>query len=163
MKKKTIFDFSFLDIEGRETHLEALKGKSLLIVNVASRCGFTPQYQQLQELFDHYEDRLHIIAFPCNDFGGQEPEDEAHIKTFCVTNYNVGFILASKINIKKDPIHPIYHWLCNKSENGVMDSDVNWNFHKYLLDKNGQLIHVFKSGVSPLDERIIAALELESE
>ena len=159
MKNKTILEYSFVDIDGKQRELSEFAGKYLLIVNVASACGFTPQYQQLQELFEHFREKLNIVAFPCNDFGGQEPGNEEEIKTFCITRYNTGFTLASKINIKKNPIHPIYEWLCSKALNGVKDSSVDWNFQKYLLDEKGQLIDVFKTTISPLDDQIISRLQ----
>lgn len=155
---KSIFDFNFIDIEGNEISFEAFRGKKILIVNVASRCGFTSQYQQLQELYDHYKENIEIIAFPCNDFGGQEPEDEVNIKQFCTMNYGVNFTVTSKINIKSQPVNDIYSWLCNKSENKVMDSEVSWNFQKYFLDENGSLINVFSSATSPFNDQIMDLL-----
>ena len=155
---KCIFDFNFTDIDGNEMSFEAFRGKKLLIVNVASQCGFTSQYQQLQELYDHYKEHLEIIAFPCNDFGGQEPEDEQSIKKFCTSKYGVNFTVASKINIKSQPVNEVYFWLCNKSENNIMNSIVSWNFQKYILDESGILINVFPSTASPFDDQIMKFL-----
>jgi glutathione peroxidase len=131
-----------------------MKGKKIMIVNVASECGYTPQYEQLQELYDTFQDTLVIVGFPCNDFGGQEPEDNEAIYTFCQSLYGVSFPMAAKISIKQNT-HPIYEWLCKASLNGQLDTEVKWNFHKFLIDENGQLQHSFPSAVSPLDENII--------
>lgn len=161
MSSKKIYNQKFTDIDGVEKTMENFKGKYILIVNVASECGFTPQYAQLQELYDHYKDVLEIIAFPCNDFGGQEPGKENEIKTFCVTRYNVSFTITSKINILKKPVHSAYEWLQNKSENGVMDTEVRWNFHKFIIDKEGYLTHSFPSGISPFDDQLLAALKIQ--
>jgi len=125
-----------------------------MVVNVASECGFTPQYQQLQELYQEFRDKLVIVGFPSNDFGGQEPGTNEAIRAFCTQRYGVDFPLAAKINIKGSP-HPIYQWLTQKTRNGVADSEVRWNFHKYLLDENGHLIQDLPSSVSPLDEPIL--------
>ncbi len=159
VNRKKIYDFDFVDIGGTLTSISRFKNKYLLIVNVASECGFTNQYQQLQELYDVYKEKLEIIGFPCNDFGGQEPDGEENIKTFCEKNYGVNFPLSSKINIQNEPVNEIYHWLCHKSENGEFDSKVSWNFQKYLLNMDGTLLNVFKSNVSPFDDRIISILE----
>lgn len=125
-----------------------------MIVNVASECGFTPQYQQLQELYEEFQDKLAIIGFPSNDFGGQEPGTNEDILSFCQSHYGVNFPMASKISIRPRP-HEIYAWLSERIQNGVLDSEVQWNFHKFLLDENGQLVYSFPSAVSPFDERIL--------
>ncbi len=157
--KQKIFDFSVVGIDGREIALSRFEGKYLLMVNVASECGFTHQYKQLQELYEHYSGKLEIIGFPCNDFGGQEPAENQEIMTFCTKNYGVNFTMTSKINIKSEPQNEIYKWLCNKSENGVKDSTVRWNFQKYLISKDGVLIDVMDSNISPFDDRILSELE----
>ena len=123
-------------------------------VNVASACGYTPQYQQLQELHEHFSDKIAVIGFPCNDFGAQESSSEAEIKAFCTVRFGVTFPLSAKIGIKKNT-HFIYQFLTQKALNGVTDSDVRWNFQKYLLNEKGELMQVFSSSVSPLDEAII--------
>lgn len=123
-----------------------------MIVNVASECGYTPQYQQLQELYEGYGDKLAIVGFPANNFGGQEPGSNNEIKSFCSLRYGVTFPLAAKIDITA---HPVYRWLTRKSENGVADSRVDWNFQKYLLDENGCLIRSLPSSASPLDDEIL--------
>ena len=127
----------------------------MIAVNVASECGYTPQYQQLQELYDEFDDKLVIIGFPCNDFGGQEPGEADEIQRFCDLNYGVTFPLSAKIGIKKNT-HPIYNWLQNKAENGILDHQVQWNFHKFLIDEQGQLHAAYAASVSPLDDRILS-------
>jgi len=126
-----------------------------MIVNVASRCGFTPQYAQLQELYETYQDQLVIVGFPANDFGGQEPGTNQEIQSFCTTNYGVTFPMAAKIKITGPQQHPVYSWLTQKSRNGQRDSTVNWNFHKFLLDEQGQLVSSLPSSVSPFDDQIL--------
>ena len=126
-----------------------------MVVNVASECGYTPQYQQLQEIYDEFKDKLVIVGFPSNDFGMQEPGSNAEIKTFCSLKYRVTFPLAAKISIKGNNSHPIFKWLTSKEANNKFDSEVEWNFYKYLLDENGQLVDFYPSAVNPLDERII--------
>ncbi len=129
-----------------------------MIVNVASECGYTPQYRQLQELYSEFHDKLVIVGFPSNDFGGQEPGTSADIQAFCERNYGVSFPIAAKVRIKKDP-HPVYQWLQNRSENGHSDTRVQWNFHKYLLDEEGQLVESLPSAVSPLDDQVLDWLQ----
>ena len=150
----SIYDYSFSDINGNEISLSSFKGKKVMFVNVASKCGFTPQYADLQEVHEKYGDKVVIIGFPCDQFGGQEPGDEEQIKSFCQKNYGVEFLMASKIDVKGSNQHPIYVWLTNKSANGVEDSKVMWNFQKYLIDENGKYMNYFKSGVKPTDEEI---------
>ncbi len=154
----SIYDYTFIDIEGNEVSLADFKGKKLLIVNVASKCGFTPQYTELQELHEKHGDKVAIIGFPCDQFGGQEPGSEEDIQSFCQKNYGVAFLMASKIEVKGKDQHPIYTWLTTKEANGVDDSKVMWNFQKYLIDENGKLVESFKSGVSPMDEKIVSLL-----
>jgi glutathione peroxidase len=151
---KSIHAFSVPSIEGSTLDFSAFKGKKLLVVNVASACGYTPQYQQLQELYDNFSDKLVIVGVPCNDFGGQEPEDEAGIQQFCSVRYGVTFPLTTKVEILQNT-HPIYQFLTNKTENGVEDSVVKWNFQKYLLDTEGVLERVLGSSVSPFDDVIL--------
>jgi glutathione peroxidase len=141
-------------IEGKELLLSSFAGRKMLIVNVASACGYTPQYQQLQELHEHFSDKIAVIGFPCNDFGAQESANETAIKEFCTVRFGVTFPLSAKIGIKKNT-HPIYEFLTKSDLNGVMDSDVKWNFQKYLLNEKGELVSVLPSSVSPLDESIL--------
>ena len=157
-QKDVIYSLSFNDIEGNETSLSKFKGKKVLFVNVASECGFTGQYKELQELHSQYSEDLVLIGFPCDQFGGQEPGTETEIKSFCEKNYGVTFLMASKVNVKGDGQHPIYSWLTSKEKNGSDSSKVNWNFEKYLVDENGQLIGHFNSQVKPMSEKIISLL-----
>ena len=129
-----------------------------MIVNTASKCGFTPQYEGLEALYEKYKDHLVIVGFPANNFNSQEPGTNTEIKEFCKKNYGVTFPMAAKISVKGDDIAPIYKWLCNKSENGVMDATITWNFNKFLLDENGNLITKFDSKVTPMSEELTSKL-----
>jgi glutathione peroxidase len=157
---KTLHDFKATTIDGEIFDMAQLKGKKVMIVNVASKCGYTPQYKQLQELYENYKDKgFVILGFPCNQFMGQEPGTEEEIKTFCEKNYGVTFPLFSKIDVKGKDQHPIYQWLTQKALNGVEDSEVSWNFNKYLIDENGKYVMHLKSGADPFDDKIINWLE----
>jgi len=157
---KSIHQFSAKNIDGKDIKLSDYKGKALLIVNVASKCGFTPQYTELQDLYETYQKQgFEILGFPANNFLWQEPGDDNDIKTFCSTKYHVTFPMFSKISVKGSDMHPIYKFLTQKSENGVMDAKVKWNFQKYLLNKEGQLVKVFGSSTSPLDKEITSEIE----
>ena len=151
---KSIHDFSIKSISGKTLDFSDFKGKKLMIVNVASECGYTPQYQQLQELYENFADKLVIVGMPCNDFGGQEPDGEAAIQQFCTLRYGVTFPLTEKVGILQNT-HPIYHFLTKKSENGFKDTDVRWNFQKYLLNTEGVLERVLSSATSPLDDVVM--------
>ncbi len=151
----SIHEFSVEGITGKTINFADFTGKKILVVNVASECGYTPQYQQLEELYEAFKEKLVIIGFPSNDFGGQEPGSEEEILSFCTVKFGVTFPLAKKVAIKKAPIHPLYQWLTHKEYNGVLDSEVAWNFQKYLLDEEGQLIASHPSAVSPLDDLIL--------
>lgn len=158
--KKSFYDFQVKDIDGKEFDLSSLKGKKILVVNVASKCGFTPQYAQLEELYQKYKnDNFVIIGFPANNFGQQEPGSNADIKQFCTLNYGVTFPMMSKISVKGDDQAPIYKWLTNKAENGKIDQEVTWNFQKYLIDENGNLAAVYLPKVTPMDEKITSWIE----
>jgi glutathione peroxidase len=146
-------------INGKEFWLEQFRGKKLMIVNVASECDYTPQYEQLEELYRHYKDSLSIIGCPSNDFGGQEPGEEKEILSFCQTMFQVSFPLSKKINIRSKPVHPLYQWLTDKTLNGVKDNEVTWNFQKFAISPEGELIHVFSPETSPLDDQIIKWIE----
>mgnify|MGYP000551356743 CR=1 FL=1 len=154
---KTLHDFSIKSIEGNDIDFSEYKGKKVLLVNVASKCGYTPQYAQLQELSENAVDQLVVVGLPCNDFGGQEPDGESVIQDFCQVRYGVTFPLTEKVGITKNT-HPIYEWLTQKSENGVKDTKVTWNFYKFLVDENGQLLNDYSSGVTPLDEVLLEAV-----
>ena len=147
----SIHQYKIKSLTGREIDFSAFAGKKILIVNVASECGFTPQYAQLQELYEHFSDKIAVVGFPCNDFGGQEPGDAAAIHNFCSVNYGVTFPLTEKVAILGKSPHPIYKWLTSKSKNGVLDSEVSWNFQKYLLDEEGKLVKMLPSNISPFD------------
>ncbi|MFT4667833.1 MAG: glutathione peroxidase [Polaribacter sp.] len=150
-----IYQFKVQGLTNGEIDFSNFKGKKIMIVNLASKCGFTSQYQQLQELHEQSGDKIQIIGFPCNDFGGQEPGSADEIQNFCSTNYGVTFPLATKIAILGEEPHPIYQWLTQKDKNSVADSEVKWNFHKYLLDEEGQLVKDLPSAVSPIDETVL--------
>ncbi len=137
---KSIYDYSIKSIDGETINLSDYKGKKMLLVNVASECGYTKQYKDLQELHEKHGDKLVIIGFPCNQFGGQEPGSHEEIKTFCEKNFGVTFQLTEKIDVKGKEQHAIYQWLTEKELNGVEDSSVKWNFHKYLIDENGNYV-----------------------
>jgi glutathione peroxidase len=154
----TIHQFRVEGLDGEEIDFAAFAGKKILVVNVASECGYTPQYRQLQELYTHFGDRLVVVGFPCNDFGGQEPGDGVQIRRFCSTRYGVSFPLAAKVRIRPPHTHPVYRWLTTAAENGYLDSTVSWNFQKYLLDEGGRLVAVFPPACDSLDPSILAHL-----
>lgn len=151
---KTIYDFKVKDLSGNDFDFATLKGKKVMIVNTASKCGFTPQYEELQLLYEQYQDSFVIIGFPANNFGAQEPGTNEEIATFCKKNYGVTFPMMSKISVKGEDMAPIYKYLTQKSQNGLEDSQVEWNFQKYLIDESGHLIKVLKSDVTPTDEQV---------
>jgi len=152
----TLHDFKVKDIDGNDFDLASLKGKKVLVVNTASKCGFTPQYEDLQKLYEKYgSGNFVIIGFPANNFLKQEPGSNKEIKEFCTSKYEVTFPMMSKISVKGEDIHPLYEWLTMKELNGKMDSDVKWNFQKYLIDENGKLVDVMYSKTNPLDQEII--------
>ena len=155
-----ILDQCILKLNSKEKLcLNDFKGRKILLVNVASECGFTKQYADLEKLYTTYKDKLVIIGFPCNQFGGQEPGTEEEIATFCSSKFAVTFPLTTKIDVKGDKQHPIYKWLTSKTLNGVNDYSVNWNFNKFMLDENGQLIGYFSSRINPMDSDIINLLK----
>lgn len=154
--QQTFYDFTVKDIEGNSFHLSDLKGKKVLVVNTASKCGFTPQYEGLEELYKNYGgDDFTIVGFPANNFANQEPGSNEEIAEFCQKNYGVTFPMMAKISVKGKDMDPLYRWLTSKNENGVMDSEVKWNFQKYLIDENGNLVEVLASKVKPDDSKIV--------
>lgn len=159
MDIKSFYDININSLSGDPINLKAFIGKYILIVNVASKCGFTPQYKELQELYETYQDTLQVIGVPCNQFGGQEPGDADTITSFCEFNYGVSFLMTEKVAVKGKNQHPLYEWLTNKSINGVKDSSVKWNFQKYLIDTQGNLIDYFYSDTSPISKKIIKHLK----
>lgn len=159
---KTVYDFTVEDIQGNKIELSKYKGKVLLIVNVASKCGLTPQYADIQELYDKYaEEGLVVLGFPANNFMGQEPGDNDDINTFCTQKFGVTFPMFSKISVKGSNIHPLYEYLTKKSENGVVDAPVKWNFQKFLIDKEGRVAQVFDPRDKVADEKVVKRLEKE--
>jgi glutathione peroxidase len=155
---ENIYDIALNSIDGDAINLFDFKGKNILFVNVASECGFTPQYKELQELFDTHQKNLVIIGLPCNQFGKQEPGDAEEIKSFCSKNYGVTFLITEKIDVKGESQHPLYRWLTSKEINGFKSSTVKWNFQKYLIGKNGELIDYYYSITSPLSTKIVSKL-----
>ena len=158
--QKSFYDFSVKTIDGKDFNFADLKGKKVMVVNTASKCGFTPQYEELQALWEEYGgDDFVIIGFPANNFMGQEPGSNSEIAAFCSANYGVTFPMMSKISVKGKDMHPLYQWLTTASLNGVEDSEVAWNFQKYLIDENGKLAKVVKPRTTPYDKEITAWLE----
>jgi len=155
----SIHNISIEGINGEEIRLDQFTGKKLLIVNVASACGFTPQYEQLEELHRYYQDRMVVLGCPCNDFGHQEQGDEKEILSFCTTMFDVSFPLSKKINIRTEPVHPLYQWLSRKDRNGVADQQVSWNFQKFAIGPQGDWQDVFSPETMPLDKQIIDWIE----
>jgi glutathione peroxidase len=158
IRPESIYKFKVEGLEGNTIDFSEFKGKKILVVNTASKCGFTPQYESLEKLYSQYSDKLVVVGFPANNFGGQEPGTNEEIKEFCTKNYGVTFPMAAKVSVKGEDIAPIFKWLTDKSENGVMDSEIKWNFTKFLLDENGVLIAKFDSDVVPLSDKITAYL-----
>lgn len=155
---KTIHHFTIPLLNGQTFNFESLKGKKVLLVNVASKCGLTPQYQTLQELYDTYKDKnFEIIGFPCNDFAGQEPGSAQEIQEFCTVNYGVTFPITQKIHVTGGPNtkHPIYEWLTDENLNGVASSEVSWNFQKYLINPDGTLYSMVPPQESPACDEIL--------
>lgn len=161
MESNSIYQFKVESLTGGIIDFSAFKGKKILIVNTASECGYTPQYEGLEALYEKYKDQLVVVGFPANNFGGQEPGSDSQIKTFCEKNYGVTFPMASKVSVKGDDRAPIFDWLTTKAENGAMDVKIKWNFTKFLLNEKGQLIASFKSSVEPMSEEILKAFSLE--
>lgn len=155
-QQKSFYDFTVQTIDGKELPLSSFKGKKVLVVNVASKCGFTSQYAKLQELYSMYgKDDFVIIGFPANNFLHQEPGSNEEIKEFCTLNYGVTFPMMAKISVKGKDMAPLYKWLTQKSENGVQDAKVGWNFHKFLIDENGKWVASYGSSTDPLSKEIV--------
>lgn len=153
----SIYDFSFTSIDGERVDMSAFRGKNILIVNTASKCGFTKQYSDLQALHEQYGENLVVIGFPSDNFGGQELDNNEDIQEFCERNYGVTFLLSEKIDVKGDEIHPLFKFLTTQ-KNPDFTGDIEWNFEKFLIDKEGYLVHRYRSRISPLDEAIIGNL-----
>ena len=156
----TLYGFALPDLEGKPVSLSVYRGKVLLLVNTASRCGFTPQYEGLEKLSKAYRDRgLMVVGFPANNFGGQEPGANAEIRSFCSTKYGVDFPMFGKISVKGEEIHPLYRWLTAKETNPAFAGDIQWNFTKFLVDREGKVIARFPSAVKPDSPELTAAVE----
>ncbi|MFM7301181.1 MAG: glutathione peroxidase [Crocinitomicaceae bacterium] len=159
-KKESIHQFKVKDINGKSFEFSSLKGKKIMIVNTASKCGLTPQYEKLEALYQKYKNNnFIIIGFPANNFMGQEPGSDQEISTFCQKNYGVSFPMMSKISVKGKGMHPVYQFLTKKSKNGLEDNEVQWNFQKYLIDEEGYLVKVISPRTQPDDASIIQWIE----
>ena len=154
----SVYDFKLKSIDNKEVDLSTYKGKKILIVNTASECGFTPQYEGLQELYSKYKDQLVVIGFPANNFGKQEPGTNDEIKGFCSKNYGVTFPMMAKVSVKGSDIDPLFNWLISQ-KNPDFSGDIKWNFEKFLLDENGQLIRRFKSSTTPMSDELQNAIK----
>jgi glutathione peroxidase len=155
MQTQNIYSFKTKTLNGKEFDFKQLKGKKILVVNTASKCGLTPQYKDLQKVYDTYKEKdFIIIGFPANNFGQQEPGSNKEIGAFCEQNYGVTFPMMQKISVKGKDMHPIYQFLTQKSKNGLQDSEVAWNFQKYLINKNGELEKVISPKTLPSDKEI---------
>lgn len=160
MEKGSIHSFKVKDLSGNEFDFASLKGKKILVVNTASECGLTPQYEQLQEIYEKYQSKnFVIVGFPANNFGAQEPGTNAEIGAFCKKNYGVTFPMMEKISVKGSDMHAVYQFLTQKAKNGLEDNTVEWNFQKYLIDENGHLVDVISPRVLPNDSSITNWIE----
>ncbi len=157
---KSVYEFTMKDIDGKDVKLDAYNGKVVMIVNTASKCGYTPQYEGLQALYDKYKERgFVVLGFPANNFMGQEPGTEEEIKEFCTLKYKVTFPMFAKISVKGEDQHPLYNFLTNKATNPEFSGDVSWNFNKFLADRTGNVVARFGSKDTPESEPIVAAVE----
>ncbi len=154
----SFYDLTIKDIGGKPLKMSALSGRRIMLVNVASECGYTPQYTQLQEMHTEFPE-IDIIGMPSNDFGNQEPGDEKEIEAFCSLNYGVQFRLTEKLKITSDP-HPLIQWLTKKELNGKMDVEIKWNFSKFIISEQGALVNYFPSAVEPFDDQILKSLNV---
>jgi glutathione peroxidase len=160
--EKSIYDFTMNSIDGESTPLAKYRGKVVLVVNVASRCGFTPQYSALEKVYEKYRDRGFVtVGFPANNFGGQEPGTNQEIKTFCSTKYNVTFPMMAKVSVKGDDKAPLYQFLTDKSANPQTGGEIQWNFTKFLIGPDDRAVARFEPNVTPDDPQVTAAIEKE--
>ncbi len=156
----SVYDISLNSLDGKSViSLAQFRGKKIMIVNTASECGFTPQYENLQKLSEQYKDKLVLLGCPCNQFGLQEPGDSSAIRTFCTKNYGVTFQMTEKLDVKGANQHPLYQWLTSKAKNGSGDYEVKWNFNKFLIDENGHLMGYFPSSTDPLSSEITSLIQ----
>jgi len=157
--KQSFYDFKMKALDGTEIDFAAYKGKKVLVVNVASKCGYTPQYAELEKLHEQYGSQVVVLGFPANNFGGQEPGTNEEIGNFCKLNYGVTFRMFEKISVKGDDQAPLYKWLSTKELNGWNDQAPTWNFCKYLINENGELVKFYSSSVKPLSNEILDELK----
>lgn len=154
----SIYDFKVNGLEGGTIDFSQYKGKKILIVNTASKCGFTPQYKDLEQLYEQHKDKLVIVGFPANNFMHQEPGTNAEIKEFCEKNYGVSFPMSAKVSVKGKDIHPLFKYLNSEAKKMGIDNPIKWNFTKFLIDENGKLVAVFPSRVNPMSEEVLKYL-----
>jgi len=155
----SIYQFKVESLDGSTIDFAKFAGKKILIVNTASQCGYTPQYKELQGLYDKFREKLVIVGFPANNFGAQEPGSNTEIREFCTKNYGVTFPMAAKVSVKGEDIAPIYKWLCSQALNGVMDAEIKWNFGKFLINEKGQLVSYFPSKVTPMSDELLVRIK----
>ena len=155
----SIYDFKVPGLEGGTIDFSKFKGKKILVVNTASKCGLTPQYEDLEKLYNTYKEKLVIVGFPANNFAGQEPGSNTEIAEFCKRNYGVSFLMAEKVSVKGDDIAPLFKWLVDEAAKKGIKDPISWNFTKFLLDENGQLITVFAPKTKPLASEVVAAIQ----
>ena len=158
MASKSFYDFTMKSIEGKEINFSEYKGKKVLIVNTASECGFTPQFVELEELHEKYKDKLVLLGFPANNFGGQEPGSNEEIATFCQRNFGVTFQLFEKSDVIGTNQNPLYKWLTHKEQNGWNDQAPSWNFCKYLINEKGELLKFYSAAVNPMSDEVLKAI-----
>ncbi|MFK5889842.1 MAG: glutathione peroxidase [Flavobacteriaceae bacterium] len=160
MKTEDIYQFKMTDLYGKDFDFSSLKGKKVMVVNTASKCGYTPQYKDLEKLYNTYKDKgFVIVGFPANNFGKQEPGTDTEIAEFCEQNFGVSFPMMTKTSVKGVDMNPVYKFLTQASKNGFKDSEVAWNFQKYLIDEKGHLVNMYRSKVLPTDEAIVKWIE----
>lgn len=155
---ESFYSLNFRSAEGMMFYMESCRGKKVLLVNVASRCGFTPQYKELEEFDTEKKDKVIVIGFPCNDFRAQEPGSEQEILSFCRSRFGIDFPLSQKIQVKNDPVHPVYQWLSDPQKNGWNSQKPFWNFCKYLIDENGRLVAFFGPAVDLNDKTLLSLI-----
>ena len=158
LSASSIYDFKVAGLEGDSIDFSQYKGKNIMIVNTASKCGNTPQYAELEQLYKKYKDKLVIVGFPANNFGGQEPGTNEEIKEFCSRNYGVSFPMAAKVSVKGDDIDPLFQYLVNEAKKLGVEEPIRWNFTKFLIDENGKLVTVFSSKTKPMSEDVLKYL-----